>query len=77
MCRGAALTMKTASTAKAAIGDAAAHWRRLDPLIPQELRGATVRDIGCNAGSQSIELARRGARASEIDTDAGALSQVA
>lgn len=36
-------------------------WRRLKEHIPLDLRGATVLDVGCNAGFYSIEMKKRGA----------------
>jgi tRNA (mo5U34)-methyltransferase len=44
--------------------------------IPQDLRGKSVLDIGCNAGFYSIEMKRRGAaRVLGIDTDDRYLAQ--
>src|SRR4051812_25667856 len=44
--------------------------------IPQNLRGKTVLDIGCNAGFYSIEMKRRHAdRVLGIDFDEGYLAQ--
>lgn len=39
----------------------AAKWYRFRHEIPEDLRGKTVLDIGCNAGFYSIEMKRRGA----------------
>ena len=51
-------------------------WRRFEHAIPQDLRGATVLDIGCNAGFYSIEMKRRGAeRVVAIDSDGCYLEQ--
>ncbi len=36
-------------------------WQKIRHLIPADLNGATVLDIGCNAGFYSIEFKRRGA----------------
>lgn len=36
-------------------------WKHIGPSIPQDLRGATVLDIGCNGGFYSIQMKRRGA----------------
>src|SRR5690606_7129326 len=36
-------------------------FRRFAHVIPSDLRGKTVLDIGCNAGFYSIEMKRRGA----------------
>jgi tRNA (mo5U34)-methyltransferase len=45
-------------------------WRRFADAIPEDLRGCTVLDIGCNAGFYSIEMKRRGAdRVVAIDYD--------
>jgi tRNA (mo5U34)-methyltransferase len=50
-------------------------WRKLQTFLPEDLRGATVLDIGCNAGFYSIELARRGASVTAIDVDEHYLAQ--
>jgi tRNA (mo5U34)-methyltransferase len=39
----------------------ASRWRVLDPLIPKDLRGKSVLDIGCNSGFFSLEMKKRGA----------------
>ncbi len=45
-------------------------FARFAHVIPQDLRGKTVLDIGCNAGFYSIEMKRRGAsRVVAIDSD--------
>jgi tRNA (mo5U34)-methyltransferase len=36
-------------------------WRGFQHAIPQDLKGASVLDVGCNAGFYSIEMKRRGA----------------
>lgn len=33
-------------------------WRRIQQVIPEDLSGWTVLDVGCNAGFYSFELAR-------------------
>jgi methyltransferase (TIGR04290 family) len=50
-------------------------WRTIEPMLPADLSGWDVLDIGCNAGFHSIELARRGARVLAIDHDLHSLSQ--
>jgi tRNA (mo5U34)-methyltransferase len=51
-------------------------WRRFECALPEDLRGATVLDIGCNAGFYSIEMKRRGAdRVLGIDLDERYLKQ--
>jgi tRNA (mo5U34)-methyltransferase len=45
-------------------------------VIPEDMRGMTVLDIGCNAGFYSLEMKRRGAdRVLGIDTDPHYLRQ--
>jgi tRNA (mo5U34)-methyltransferase len=44
-------------------------WEVVRPHIPDDLRGWTALDIGCNAGFYSFELARRGAKVTAIDVD--------
>jgi tRNA (mo5U34)-methyltransferase len=49
---------------------------RFAHVIPQDLRGKTVLDIGCNGGFYSIEMKRRGAeRVLGIDSDPAYLAQ--
>jgi tRNA (mo5U34)-methyltransferase len=36
-------------------------WQRIAPAFPERLGGASVLDVGCNAGYFAIELKRRGA----------------
>jgi tRNA (mo5U34)-methyltransferase len=50
-------------------------WRQLERALPEDLRGATALDIGCNAGFYSFELARRGADVLAIDIDEHYLAQ--
>jgi tRNA (mo5U34)-methyltransferase len=51
-------------------------WQRFAHVVPQDLRGMTVLDVGCNAGFYAIEMKKRGAeRVLGIDTDEGYLSQ--
>jgi tRNA (mo5U34)-methyltransferase len=44
-------------------------WRKLQAALPDDLRGWSVLDIGCNAGFYSVELARRGANVLGIDVE--------
>jgi tRNA (mo5U34)-methyltransferase len=51
-------------------------WQRFAAAIPQDLRGRTVLDIGCNAGFYAIEMKRRGAdRVVAVDSDPRYLAQ--
>lgn len=50
-------------------------WQKFERLIPDDLQGWSVLDIGCNAGFYSIELARRGAQVLGIDHDRQYLRQ--
>lgn len=51
-------------------------WDRFAHAIPQDLRGKSVLDIGCNAGFYAIEMKRRGAdRVVGIDHDPRYLAQ--
>src|SRR3954454_22903663 len=53
-----------------------AKFRRFAAHLPEDLRGKTVLDIGCNAGFYSIEMKRRGAsRVLGIDSDERYLDQ--
>ena len=51
-------------------------WRGFKDAIPEDLRGLTVLDIGCNGGFYALEMKRRGAdRVVGIDHDADYLAQ--
>jgi tRNA (mo5U34)-methyltransferase len=51
-------------------------WERFAHVVPRDLRGLSVLDIGCNAGFYAIEMKRRGAeRVLGIDTDESYLAQ--
>ena len=54
----------------------AIKWRNFAHAIPDDLRGKSVLDIGCNGGFYSIEMKRRGAaRVVGIDSDEDYLAQ--
>lgn len=51
-------------------------WRNFEHAIPGDLRGASVLDVGCNAGFYSLEMKRRGAeRVVGIDSSDTYLAQ--
>ena len=51
-------------------------WSRFEHVVPPDLGGKTVLDVGCNAGFYAIEMKRRGAaRVVGIDTDDAYLDQ--
>jgi tRNA (mo5U34)-methyltransferase len=51
-------------------------WQRFASIIPDNLRGKSVLDIGCNAGFYAMEMKRRGAdRVLGLDTDDEYLAQ--
>lgn len=51
-------------------------WRHYADALPQDMRGRTVLDIGCNGGFFSLEMKRRGAeRVLGIDFDEDCLAQ--
>ena len=50
-------------------------WREIAVLLPEDLAGWRVLDVGCNAGFYSFELARRGARVRGIDVEERYLKQ--
>lgn len=51
-------------------------WERFAHVVPADLRGKSVLDVGCNAGFYAIEMKRRGAsRVLGIDTDDAYLAQ--
>ncbi|MDO9712334.1 TIGR04290 family methyltransferase [Paracraurococcus lichenis] len=54
----------------------AVKWRQFAHVIPPDLAGRSVLDIGCNGGFYSIEMKRRGAaRVLGIDSDEDYLAQ--
>jgi len=51
-------------------------WQGFRHVVPKDLTGMSVLDIGCNAGFYSLEMARRGAaRVVAIDSDPRYLAQ--
>lgn len=51
-------------------------WRGFAHVLPEDLQGASVLDIGCNAGFYAVEMARRGAgEVVAIDSDPRYLAQ--
>lgn len=53
----------------------ASKWRRCQRLLPEDLTGRTVLDIGTNGGFYAIECARRGAQVTALDLDRRYLRQ--
>ena len=54
----------------------AVKWKHISSAIPENLSGASVLDVGCNAGFYSIQAKRRGARrVLGIDVDDRYLTQ--
>jgi tRNA (mo5U34)-methyltransferase len=54
----------------------AQHWRVFEHVLPSDLRGRTVLDVGCNAGFFAIKMKERGAdRVVGIDSDPRYLAQ--
>src|SRR5919205_2483718 len=54
----------------------ATKWQRFSMAIPEDLRGKSVLDVGCNAGFYSIQMKQRGAdRVVAIDSDETYLEQ--
>lgn len=50
-------------------------WEQIAPELPEDLRGWSALDIGCNAGFYSFELAARGADVTAVDVDPHYLRQ--
>ncbi len=50
-------------------------WAELGAVLPQDLRGWSVLDIGCNAGFYSFEMAHLGAQVTAIDSNPHYLKQ--
>ena len=54
----------------------ASRWRVLDRVVPKDLRGKSVLDVGCNSGFFSFEMKKRGAeRVVGVDIMAHLLAQ--
>jgi tRNA (mo5U34)-methyltransferase len=52
------------------------HWETFEQALPPDLDGATVLDVGCNAGYFAIKMKQRGAgRVLGIDSDPRYLAQ--
>jgi tRNA (mo5U34)-methyltransferase len=52
------------------------HWQYFTHAVPADLAGASVLDVGCNAGFFSLEMKRRGAeRVIGVDSDPRYLAQ--
>jgi tRNA (mo5U34)-methyltransferase len=52
------------------------NWKRFAHVLPKDLSGRSVLDIGCNAGYYSLEMKRRGAaRVVGVDSDPRYLAQ--
>ena len=50
-------------------------WATVHPAFPEDMTGASVLDIGCNAGFYSLKLHERGADVTAIDHDPRYLAQ--
>lgn len=50
-------------------------WQGFKHVVPDDLTGKSVLDIGCNAGFYAIEMAQRGAEVTAIDSDPRYLAQ--
>jgi tRNA (mo5U34)-methyltransferase len=51
-------------------------WKRISQVIPADLNGASVLDVGCNAGFYCVEMKKRGAgRVVGVDLDDRYLAQ--
>jgi tRNA (mo5U34)-methyltransferase len=52
------------------------HWRTFENVVPWDLRGRSVLDVGCNAGFFAIKMKQRGAaRVVGVDSDPRYLAQ--
>lgn len=50
-------------------------WQTIEPLLPKNLEGWTVLDMGCNAGFYTIKFAQRGANVVAVDNDSHHIAQ--
>jgi len=55
--------------------NSAVRWELLEPLVPENLNGKTVLDLGCNAGYFSIKMRERGAEVLGVDWYPDAIEQ--
>ncbi len=58
---GGGLYTKTESVMGEPVDHPAGPWGTIGKCIPEDLKGKTVLDVGCNAGFYAIEAKRRGA----------------
>jgi tRNA (mo5U34)-methyltransferase len=58
---GSGIYTKTESVMGEPIDHPLGPWQTIQKLLPPDLRGKTVLDVGCNAGFYSFEAKRRGA----------------
>lgn len=61
------LTTKTESTSGEDDDHPLQTWSHVKPVLPADLAGRTVLDVGCNGGFYSIEANRRGATVLGVD----------
>lgn len=59
---GNGLFTKTASAFGEPLEHPAGVWNTIKDVLPQDLTGKSVLDVGCNAGFYALEAKRRGAR---------------
>jgi tRNA (mo5U34)-methyltransferase len=58
---GGGIYTKTESVMGEPVDHPLGPWQTIQTLLPRDLRGKTVLDVGCNAGFYSFEAKRRGA----------------
>src|ERR1700704_1742289 len=59
---GGGIYTKTESVMGEPVDHPLGPWQTIQKLLPPDLRGKTVLDVGCNAGFYSFEARRRGAK---------------
>jgi len=59
---GGGIYTKTESVMGEPVDHPHGSWQTIQKLLPPDLRGKTVLDVGCNAGFYSFEAKRRGAK---------------
>jgi tRNA (mo5U34)-methyltransferase len=59
---GGGIYTKTESVMGEPVDHPNSPWQTIQKLLPPDLRGKTVLDVGCNAGFYSFEAKRRGAK---------------
>ncbi len=69
------LDLRGVQTARGPFDQSAVRWSYIEPLVPADLSGKTVLDLGCNAGWFAVKLRERGAKVLGVDWYPQAIEQ--